>query len=105
MDLKIDLKRACTGLTTSMSLRLPKHTDEDGFRSEGIPLKRQDSMRTPWYHGVYCLSIIWEKCSYTFERNVRGVNNISKDNNVNEKTETVLAWVCFVRGWIRVESV
>ncbi|XP_044460760.1 probable magnesium transporter NIPA4 isoform X2 [Mangifera indica] len=35
------------GLTTSMSLRLPKHTDEDGFRSEGIPLKRQDSMRTP----------------------------------------------------------
>ncbi|XP_031253893.1 probable magnesium transporter NIPA4 isoform X2 [Pistacia vera] len=36
-----------TGLTTSMSLRLPKHADEDGFGSEGIPLRRQDSMRTP----------------------------------------------------------
>ncbi|XP_044489423.1 probable magnesium transporter NIPA4 [Mangifera indica] len=35
-----------TGMT-SMSMRLPKHADEDGFRSEGIPLRRQDSIRAP----------------------------------------------------------
>ncbi|KAJ0972087.1 hypothetical protein J5N97_020046 [Dioscorea zingiberensis] len=35
------------GSTQSLSLRLPKHADEDGFPSEGIPLRHQDSFRSP----------------------------------------------------------
>ncbi|KAL6501283.1 hypothetical protein OROHE_024930 [Orobanche hederae] len=30
----------------SMSMKLPKHADEDGFDEEGIPLRRQESLRT-----------------------------------------------------------
>ncbi|KAG8368827.1 hypothetical protein BUALT_Bualt15G0087300 [Buddleja alternifolia] len=30
-----------------MPMKLPKHADEDGFGQEGIPLKRQESLRTP----------------------------------------------------------
>ncbi|GER45927.1 hypothetical protein STAS_22912 [Striga asiatica] len=30
----------------SMSMRLPKHANEDGFGEEGIPLRRQESLRT-----------------------------------------------------------
>ncbi|CAL8998167.1 unnamed protein product [Prunus brigantina] len=36
------------GLPTSMSsMRLSKHADEDGIDGEGIPLRRQDSSRSP----------------------------------------------------------
>ncbi|XP_047340841.1 probable magnesium transporter NIPA4 [Impatiens glandulifera] len=35
------------GLSTSPSMRLPKYADEDAFLQEGIPLKRQDSLRSP----------------------------------------------------------
>ncbi|MQL73322.1 hypothetical protein Taro_005644 [Colocasia esculenta] len=35
------------GLTPSHSMRLSKHADEDGFASEGIPLRCQDSLRAP----------------------------------------------------------
>ncbi|XP_008790226.2 probable magnesium transporter NIPA4 isoform X2 [Phoenix dactylifera] len=35
------------GGTTSLSMRLPKHADEDGLTPEGIPLKRQESLRSP----------------------------------------------------------
>ncbi|KAJ6348477.1 hypothetical protein OIU76_004862 [Salix suchowensis] len=31
----------------SLPVRLSKHTDEDGFGTEGIPLRRQDSSRAP----------------------------------------------------------
>ncbi|XP_051145444.1 probable magnesium transporter NIPA4 [Andrographis paniculata] len=31
----------------SASMRLPKHSNEDGFGDEGIPLRRQDSIRSP----------------------------------------------------------
>ncbi|KAF5731813.1 magnesium transporter NIPA2-like isoform X1 [Tripterygium wilfordii] len=34
-------------LTNSTSVRLSKHTEEDGFGAEGIPLRRQDSLRAP----------------------------------------------------------
>ena len=33
------------GLQSSLSIRLPKHSEEDG--GEGIPLRRQESMRSP----------------------------------------------------------
>jgi len=37
----------CAGLQTSLSIRLPKHSEEDGFDGgEGIPLRRQESMRS-----------------------------------------------------------
>lgn len=37
-----------TGLSTSLSMRLSKHIEEDGFGQEGIPLRRQESLRLPW---------------------------------------------------------
>ncbi|KAK0588580.1 hypothetical protein LWI29_002876 [Acer saccharum] len=36
-----------TCCTTSLSTRLPKHGDDDDLASEGIPLKRQESLRSP----------------------------------------------------------
>lgn len=37
-----------TGLSTSSPVRLAKHMDEDGYKGlEGIPLRRQESMRLP----------------------------------------------------------
>ncbi|TXG53790.1 hypothetical protein EZV62_019046 [Acer yangbiense] len=36
-----------TCCTTSLSMRLPKHGDDDDLASEGIPLKRQESLRSP----------------------------------------------------------
>lgn len=39
-------KDMADGLSTSLSLRLSKH-EEDGFGPEGIPLRRQDSLRSP----------------------------------------------------------
>lgn len=36
-----------SSLTPSMSLRLSKHADDDDLESEGIPLRRQESLRTP----------------------------------------------------------
>lgn len=35
------------GLSTSLSMRLSKHMEEDGFGQEGIPLRRQESLRLP----------------------------------------------------------
>ncbi|WKA00412.1 hypothetical protein VitviT2T_018767 [Vitis vinifera] len=35
------------GLSTSLSMRLSKHIEEDGFGQEGIPLRRQESLRLP----------------------------------------------------------
>ncbi|KAG5100613.1 hypothetical protein JHK82_045665 [Glycine max] len=41
-------KDMADGLQTSLSIRLPKHSEEDGFDGgEGIPLRRQESMRLP----------------------------------------------------------
>ncbi|CAL9750085.1 unnamed protein product [Musa acuminata subsp. burmannicoides] len=40
-------KDMADGLSSSMSGRLPKHTDEDGYSLEGIPLRSQDSFRLP----------------------------------------------------------
>uniref|UniRef100_A0A1D1Y0C3 Probable magnesium transporter n=1 Tax=Anthurium amnicola TaxID=1678845 RepID=A0A1D1Y0C3_9ARAE len=40
-------KDMADGLTPSLSMRLSKHSDEDGFSSEGIPLRCQDSLRSP----------------------------------------------------------
>lgn len=37
----------CVGSTTS---RLHKYSEEDGFGGEGIPLRRQESLRTPWFY-------------------------------------------------------
>ncbi|KAH7519027.1 hypothetical protein JRO89_XSUnG0150400 [Xanthoceras sorbifolium] len=37
----------CSTTSMSMSMRLPKHANEDDLGSEGIPLKRQDSLRSP----------------------------------------------------------
>jgi len=34
------------GLSSSMSLRLSKHSEEDGLNGEGIPLRRQESLRS-----------------------------------------------------------
>ncbi|KAF2319915.1 hypothetical protein GH714_020464 [Hevea brasiliensis] len=31
----------------SLLVRLPKHTEEDGYGAEGIPLRRQESLRSP----------------------------------------------------------
>ncbi|ESW20544.1 hypothetical protein PHAVU_006G218000 [Phaseolus vulgaris] len=40
-------KDMADGLQTSISIRLPKHSEEDGFDGgEGIPLRRQESMRS-----------------------------------------------------------
>lgn len=37
-----------TGSTTCLPIRLPKHAEEDGFiGAEGIPLRRQESLRSP----------------------------------------------------------
>ncbi|KAH9685293.1 putative magnesium transporter [Citrus sinensis] len=36
-----------SSLTPSMSLRLSKHAGNDDLESEGIPLRRQESLRTP----------------------------------------------------------
>jgi len=39
---------SCAGLQPSLSVRLPKHSEEDGFDGgEGIPLRRQEAMRSP----------------------------------------------------------
>ncbi|THU62864.1 hypothetical protein C4D60_Mb01t09630 [Musa balbisiana] len=38
-------KDMADGLSPSMSGRLPKHTDEDGYSLEGVPLRSQDSFR------------------------------------------------------------
>ncbi|KAF8404214.1 hypothetical protein HHK36_009097 [Tetracentron sinense] len=35
------------GLSTSLSMRRSKHTEEDGFSPEGIPLRCQESLRSP----------------------------------------------------------
>ncbi|KAJ1385690.1 Magnesium transporter NIPA [Sesbania bispinosa] len=41
-------KDMADGFQTSLSIRLPKHSEEDGFDDgEGIPLRRQESMRSP----------------------------------------------------------
>ncbi|KAH7685315.1 Magnesium transporter NIPA protein [Dioscorea alata] len=40
-------KDMADGSTQSLPMRLPKHADEDGFPSEGIPLRHQDSFRSP----------------------------------------------------------
>lgn len=41
-------KDMADGLQSSLSIRLPKHSEEDGFDDgEGIPLRRQESMRSP----------------------------------------------------------
>ncbi|XP_072970690.1 probable magnesium transporter NIPA4 [Typha angustifolia] len=40
-------KDMCDGLSPSLSVRLPKHADEDGFPAEGIPLRSQESFRSP----------------------------------------------------------
>ncbi|PON48786.1 Magnesium transporter NIPA [Parasponia andersonii] len=40
-------KDMADGSTTSMSTRLHKYSEEDGFGAEGIPLRRQESMRSP----------------------------------------------------------
>ncbi|KAK9286458.1 hypothetical protein L1049_014855 [Liquidambar formosana] len=34
------------GLSTSLPMRVSKHAEEDGFGSEGIPLRRQESLRS-----------------------------------------------------------
>ncbi|KAK7839698.1 putative magnesium transporter nipa4 [Quercus suber] len=34
------------GLSLSMSMRLSKHSEEDGLNGEGIPLRRQESLRS-----------------------------------------------------------
>ncbi|XP_058007084.1 probable magnesium transporter NIPA4 isoform X1 [Hevea brasiliensis] len=33
-------------VSTSLPVRLPKHTEEDGYGAEGIPLRRQESLRS-----------------------------------------------------------
>ncbi|KMZ63614.1 putative Non-imprinted in Prader-Willi/Angelman syndrome region protein,putative [Zostera marina] len=38
-------KDMAEGLSPTHSMRLPKHADEDGLDSDGIPLRRQDSLR------------------------------------------------------------
>jgi len=38
-------KDMAEGLSPTHSLRLSKHADEDGLDSDGIPLRRQDSLR------------------------------------------------------------
>ncbi|KAG4986518.1 hypothetical protein JHK82_034140 [Glycine max] len=41
-------KDMADGLQPSLSVRLPKHSEEDGFDGgEGIPLRRQEAMRSP----------------------------------------------------------
>ncbi|RWW57451.1 hypothetical protein BHE74_00035760 [Ensete ventricosum] len=40
-------KDMADGLSPSMSGRLSKHSDEDGYSLEGIPLRSQDSFRLP----------------------------------------------------------
>nr|ACU24449.1 unknown [Glycine max] len=41
-------KDMADGLQPSLSVRLPKHSEEDGFGGgEGIPLRRQEAMRSP----------------------------------------------------------
>ncbi|CAI0439439.1 unnamed protein product [Linum tenue] len=32
--------------SAALPIRIPKHSDDDGFENEGIPLKRQDAMRS-----------------------------------------------------------
>lgn len=46
-----------SSLTPSMSLRLSKHADDDDLESEGIPLRRQESLRTPWYSYILCFHL------------------------------------------------
>lgn len=46
--------KAGSSLTPSMSLRLSKHADDDDLESEGIPLRRQESLRTTWYSYILC---------------------------------------------------
>ena len=41
-----NIVKSCTGLSSSMSLRLSKHSEEDGLNGEGIPLRRQESLRS-----------------------------------------------------------
>ncbi|OAY82254.1 putative magnesium transporter NIPA4 [Ananas comosus] len=40
-------KDMADGLPQSLSMRLPKHADEDGYPAEGIPLRSQESFRSP----------------------------------------------------------
>ncbi|MQL70558.1 hypothetical protein Taro_002872 [Colocasia esculenta] len=40
-------KDMADGLSSSLSFRLQKHTTEDGFPPEDIPLRRQESLRAP----------------------------------------------------------
>lgn len=42
-----------TGSVHSLSVGLPKYADEDGFSSEGIPLRHHESFRSPWYSISY----------------------------------------------------
>ncbi|CAA0838999.1 Probable magnesium transporter NIPA4 [Striga hermonthica] len=48
-DMADELYKDCAfnGGATSIAIKLPKHADEDGFAQEGIPLRRQESSRTP----------------------------------------------------------
>jgi hypothetical protein len=46
-ELMGDFVKSCTGLSTSLSMRLSKHSEEDGVNgAEGIPLRRQESLRS-----------------------------------------------------------
>lgn len=42
--------KSSTGLSTALSMRLSKHTEDDILNGgEGIPLRRQESFRWPWF--------------------------------------------------------
>ena len=58
-----NIVKSCTGLSASQSLRLSKHSEEeDGLNGEGIPLRRQESLRNPW-----CISAIPKNSVFPWE--------------------------------------
>lgn len=50
----INIIYSSAGMQTSLPIRLPKHSEDDHYGdNEGIPLRRQESLRTPWY--ILCI--------------------------------------------------
>lgn len=45
--------------SSSVSGRLPKHADEDGYSSEDIPLRSPESFRSSWQVAVVCCLEAW----------------------------------------------